>query len=261
MATNSALAGTLTSEINDRPFLGVLAVLVVLLHLLVLLRLLTPNDQDKINKPPKVVEVVLLKPEPVIPKEKAAPPAPAPAPLQPPKPKVVTPKKPPPKKVEKPKPVVKKEAVAQKKPELTKPEPKMADRVSIFPSPAISSQKPSLSTSSSARPSTKPVAKPGNGDARSKGVNSNAVPLGKVTPAYPMRAKSRNIEGWVKISLTVSASGAVSNPSVIGASPPGIFDDAALSAIRKMRFKPKLVDGKAVSSTATQTFRFSLSNR
>lgn len=261
MQSHSTFPEKLAGESNDHPYLVIWAVLVALLHLLVIMRLLDPRDQDKINKPPKVVEVVLLKPEPVKPEAKAAPPAPAAAPVSPPKPKVITPKKPPPKKIEKPKPVIKKEAIAKKVPELTKPEPKAVERPPALTSPFPSAEKPSLSAPTSARPSTKPVAKPGNGDAKSKGVNSNAVPLGKVTPAYPMRAKSRNIEGWVKIGLTVSASGAVSNPSVIGASPPGIFDEAALSAIRKMRFKPKLVDGKAVSSTATQTFRFSLSNR
>lgn len=45
-------------------------------------------------------------------------------------------------------------------------------------------------------------------------------------------------EGYVVVSYSVSASGAVSNVSVVSASPPGIFNAATLAAVRQWRFKP-----------------------
>jgi protein TonB len=241
--TNFTLIGALTANVNDRPFLGVLTVFVVLLHMLVVLRLLQPSDEDKINKPVKVVEVVILPPEPVVPKEKAAPPAPAPA-------KPVAPKKPPPKKTVKP--VVKKEALVQKKPEPIKTEPEISDKSPVLPSPTYSAQKPSKTAVTTAPSSSKLVAKPGNGG------SSGVVAITRIKPAYPPRAASRHIEGWVKIEFTVTPSGAVTSPSVVSASPPGIFDEAALNAIRQWKFKPRTVNGTAVTQRAVQTLKFTL---
>lgn len=253
MQSNPAVFGVLGSDTNDRSFLGVLTVLVVLMHLLIVMRLIEPRENETINKPVKVVEVVILPPEPVVPKEKAAPPAPAPA-----KPKVqkaVVPKQQPPKKIVKP--VVKKVPVAQKKPEP--PKPAIDDRLPVLSAPASSAQKPTLAAASSAKASSKPVSKSGSGDTGSKGANSGVVLVARVNPVYPARATSRHIEGWVKIEFTVTPSGTVSNPSVVSASPPGIFDSAALDAIRKWKFKPRMVNGQAVTQRAVQTVKFTLS--
>jgi protein TonB len=253
LQTHSALLRSLGSDINDRSFLGILTVLVVLLHLLIVMRLLEPRDDDTINTPVKVVEVVILPPEPVVPKEKAAPPAPAPT--KPIVQKIVAPKQQPPKKIVKP--VVNKEPVAQKKPVPTKPI--IDDRLPILSAPTTSVQKPTLVAPSTAKASAKPVSKTGSGDSGDKGTNSGVALIARVNPVYPARATSRHIEGWVKIEFTVTPSGTVSNPAVVSASPPGIFDSAALDAIRKWKFKPRLVNGQAVTQRAVQTVKFTLS--
>ena len=72
---------------------------------------------------------------------------------------------------------------------------------------------------------------------------------------------SRHIEGWVKIEFTVTPEGNVSDPNVVAAEPEGIFDDAALNAIRKWKFKEKIVDGRAVAQKAVQTLKFKLLNQ
>jgi len=46
---------------------------------------------------------------------------------------------------------------------------------------------------------------------------------------------------------------------VIKAEPASVFNDAALKAILKWKFKPKLVDGQAVERQATQEIEFKLS--
>ncbi|HEX2841019.1 TonB family protein [Hyphomicrobium sp.] len=63
-------------------------------------------------------------------------------------------------------------------------------------------------------------------------------PIYRASPAYPAGARSQKVEGYVVVSYSVSASGSVSNVSVVSASPPGIFNAATLAAVRQWRFKP-----------------------
>jgi protein TonB len=58
--------------------------------------------------------------------------------------------------------------------------------------------------------------------------------------------------------VTVSPAGTVSNARVVDASPKGVFDRAALEAIRQWRFKPAFREGRAVEQQAEQTIRFRL---
>lgn len=60
----------------------------------------------------------------------------------------------------------------------------------------------------------------------------------QVAPEYPRGAERRNIEGWVTVSFSVDASGAVANTSVVEATPAGVFDAAATKAVSKWKFKP-----------------------
>ncbi|WP_201154616.1 energy transducer TonB [Rhodothalassium salexigens] len=70
-----------------------------------------------------------------------------------------------------------------------------------------------------------------------------AQPLVRVSPIYPMAARIRKITGYVLVEFDVTREGAVANARVIGSEPVGLFDKAALEAIQKWRYKPKLVDG------------------
>ena len=256
--TKSPIFEALTGEINHRSIAGLLAVLVLLLHFWLVLLLLQPSDEDKKNKPLKVMEVVLVakpKPEPE-PKKEAAPPAPA----KPVPPKAVQPKK----KEVKP-PVKKKAPIIPKDVERPKLKPQKTGEVQIpapvQPSPSKAVEKPQAQVSeATSKPAvvSKPVAKPGIGESKSKGENSGVVPLVRVQPKYPARATSRRIEGWVKIEFMVTTAGTVSNPSVVAASPPGIFDEAALDTITRWKFKPKMVNGNPVNQRAVQTITFKL---
>ena len=72
------------------------------------------------------------------------------------------------------------------------------------------------------------------------------VPVVRVRPLYPPRAAQKKIEGWVLLEFTVTATGTVRDPVVIDAKPKGVFDRSAKRAIRKWKYKPKVVDGKPV---------------
>lgn len=76
-------------------------------------------------------------------------------------------------------------------------------------------------------------------------VNEARMPIPFLTPApeYPHRALARGVEGWVLVSFTIAASGAVADPSVVDADPPGVFDAAALRAVMRYRYRPQIVAG------------------
>jgi periplasmic protein TonB len=72
------------------------------------------------------------------------------------------------------------------------------------------------------------------------------LPIVKVAPVYPRRAQTRGIEGFVLLEFVVTRTGAVRDPVVIEASPPGIFDRAAIQAALKFKYKPKVVNGEPI---------------
>jgi protein TonB len=82
--------------------------------------------------------------------------------------------------------------------------------------------------------------------------DSDIIPLVRVLPQYPPRALSRGIEGWVLVEFTISPAGTVKDPVVIDAQPSDIFNRAMLRAIRKWKYKPKIVDGVAVARTGVR---------
>ena len=66
-------------------------------------------------------------------------------------------------------------------------------------------------------------------------------------PVYPAELKSRGTEGTVTVQYDVTAQGQVTNVRVIASEPPGLFDDAALDAVRSLVFRPQIRSGRAES--------------
>ena len=62
-----------------------------------------------------------------------------------------------------------------------------------------------------------------------------------------------NTEGWVKVQFSITAAGTVRDAFVVDASPKGVFDSAALKAIARWRYSPKVDGGVAVESVGLQT--------
>lgn len=90
-------------------------------------------------------------------------------------------------------------------------------------------------------------------------IDDEVVPLVRVPPNYPRIAQRRGIEGIVTVAFTIAADGSVRNPQVISADPSNVFDDAAIAAILKWKFKPRRVGGEAVDRRATQEIEFKMS--
>lgn len=91
------------------------------------------------------------------------------------------------------------------------------------------------------------------------GVDTDVVPRIRVNPAYPPSAIARNLEGWVRVQFTVTAIGTVRDAAVVASEPGSTFDDAALNAIARWRYNPRVVNGEAVERVGLQTvIRFEL---
>ena len=80
----------------------------------------------------------------------------------------------------------------------------------------------------------------------------------RINPQYPRNELLAGVEGWVKVRFTVEPDGSVSSPKVVESKPPRVFDSSALRAIKKWKFKPKVVNGIAVSQDGTQIIEFKL---
>jgi len=87
----------------------------------------------------------------------------------------------------------------------------------------------------------------------SAGSDRDIIPLVRITPDYPPRAVSRGIEGWVIVQFTITATGAVKDAIIVDSDPKKIFDDAALRAIARWRYNPKIEDGVAVERVGVRT--------
>jgi protein TonB len=93
----------------------------------------------------------------------------------------------------------------------------------------------------------------------SAGSDRDVIPLVRINPDYPPRALSRGLEGWVQVQFTITATGTVKDAIVVNAEPRNIFDDAALKAIARWRYNPKVENGTAVERVGVQTIiRFQL---
>lgn len=90
-------------------------------------------------------------------------------------------------------------------------------------------------------------------------VDGDYLPIVKVAPIYPRRAQDRGIEGYVIVEFTVNKAGQVINPVVVEAEPPNYFDRAALQAVSKFKYKPRVVNGVAIDTPGVQNIiRFEL---
>lgn len=90
------------------------------------------------------------------------------------------------------------------------------------------------------------------------GFDTDVIPVVRVAPAYPRNAKMAKIQGYVTMEVTINPDGTVSDAKVMESDPPRLFDAAALTAIKRWKFRPKIVNGAPVAQRAKQTIEFKL---
>ena len=92
----------------------------------------------------------------------------------------------------------------------------------------------------------------------------DVVPAGELTllksvqPAYPPKAQSARIDGWVELDFTITVTGQVQELMVHASSPAGVFEEAAKKAVGQWRYQPVLRDAKPTPVRARVRIRFTL---
>ncbi|HWW31870.1 MAG TPA: energy transducer TonB [Steroidobacteraceae bacterium] len=79
-----------------------------------------------------------------------------------------------------------------------------------------------------------------------------------VPPEYPQSALAKGVSGSVLLSFTVDGKGDTRDVQVLQSTPAGVFDRAAISAVKRWRYNPVIVNGSAVEVPAKTRVRFEL---
>lgn len=74
---------------------------------------------------------------------------------------------------------------------------------------------------------------------REKGRYGKVELLKTCNPKYPRQALLDRIEGFVRYGFTITKEGIPESISVLKSSPPGVFDEAGMTAIGCFRFAPR----------------------
>ncbi len=76
--------------------------------------------------------------------------------------------------------------------------------------------------------------------------DADYIPLYVPQPMYPRRALSRGKEGYAVLQVIITTTGGVRDPVLLEEYPPNYgFGRAALKAALKLKYNPRVVDGKA----------------
>jgi protein TonB len=116
----------------------------------------------------------------------------------------------------------------------------MGRNTTSFPSPGSSN------ASGSAAVSMPPAAAP----AQAPPAPVDVVPakiVKRVTPVVGADVPART-SGFVVVRFEIGTNGRVNNIAVVESTPPGVFDDSAITAVRKWTYEPRRENGVAVVS-------------
>ncbi|QQP94249.1 TonB family protein [Lysobacter enzymogenes] len=91
-----------------------------------------------------------------------------------------------------------------------------------------------------------------------KQIAAKAMPrlIADASPRYPLVAMNRKLEGSVEVAFTIQPDGRTGAARVVSAEPAGVFEDAALAAVARLRFEPS-----GDSHAARRTLNFKLPQR
>ena len=81
-------------------------------------------------------------------------------------------------------------------------------------------------------------------------------PVREQLPRYEF--PEREVSGFVQIEVTVGVDGSVEDVEVVGATPPGVYEEQAMEIIRQRQYSPDVIDGVAVPSTLTEVIDFTV---
>lgn len=91
-------------------------------------------------------------------------------------------------------------------------------------------------------------------------LDNRPEPISQASPVYPRELSKARIDGRVVIAFIVNEDGRVEDPRVASSTRPE-FEQPALDAIRRWRFKPGMKEGEAVRTFVKQPLKFTPPSR
>jgi protein TonB len=90
-----------------------------------------------------------------------------------------------------------------------------------------------------------------------KEVDQMPVATSQPGAVYPRTLRTQRLEGSVDVGFVISSKGTVQDPHAVSSTHEG-FEQAAIDAVKKWKFKPAMKDGKPVNTKVLVTVTFSL---
>jgi protein TonB len=90
-----------------------------------------------------------------------------------------------------------------------------------------------------------------------KEVDQLPAPISQTGPVYPRTLRTQRLEGTVDVGFVITSKGTTQDPHAVSSTNEG-FEQAAIDAVKKWRFKPATKDGKPVNTKVLVTVTFSL---
>jgi len=91
-----------------------------------------------------------------------------------------------------------------------------------------------------------------------RAISTSVIPISRIDPRYPRRAKRMRKEGFVTLEFTITKQGTVKDVVVVESAPEGVFEQSAKRAILKWRFRAKMEEGEAIEQRAMLKIEFKL---
>jgi protein TonB len=89
-------------------------------------------------------------------------------------------------------------------------------------------------------------------------VDQMPIPVFKMEPVYPYRARRLKVSGEVKVKFLVDERGHVGRVKILSSRPAGVFDKSVLKALPSWKFSPGKIRGNAVSTWVVTTIEFKM---
>ena len=108
---------------------------------------------------------------------------------------------------------------------------------------------------------TSPVFAGDKGYVGEEGTEIEVTRISNPSPEYPRRAIRLGVEGSVRLEFDVDTDGSVLDPYVVESKPAGVFDRAAIKAVRKFLYEPPVYNETSVKVNNVQIdLTFKLTN-
>jgi len=90
-----------------------------------------------------------------------------------------------------------------------------------------------------------------------KEVDQAPIATSQQQAVYPKTLRTQRLEGSVDVGFTITSKGVVQDPHAVSSTNEA-FEQAAIDAVKKWKFKPGMKDGKPVNTKVQVTLTFSL---